>query len=120
MVVLSCRQEQEARYSNRSSRVYSESSEEQSLCEDPFPLLCKKTQCIIYIGDGRSTYKYRTRTYATPHKMMNHMESHLKDVPKFQRISCTHPVCQSEGLVLKHLQHFKSHVQAVHGISLRP
>ncbi|PQE34082.1 hypothetical protein CJF32_00010770 [Rutstroemia sp. NJR-2017a WRK4] len=119
IVALSYRQEQETRYSNRSSRASSESSEEQSLCEDPFPLLCKKTQCIICIGDGRNTYEYRTRTYATPHKMMNHMESHLKDVPESQRLSCTHPVCRSEGLVLKHLQHFKNHVQTVHGISLR-
>jgi hypothetical protein len=119
MVALSCRQEQEARHSSHSSRASSESSEEQSLCEDSFPLLCKKTQCIICIGDGRSTYEYRTRTYATPHKMMNHMESHLKDVPKSQRIFCTHPICRSEGLVLKHLQHFKNHVQTVHGISLR-
>ncbi|APA11274.1 hypothetical protein sscle_07g060440 [Sclerotinia sclerotiorum 1980 UF-70] len=120
MVALSYRQEQEVQHSNHSSRESSEFSEEQPLCKDPFPLLCKKTQCIICIGDNRSTYQYRTRTYATSHKMMNHVDSHLKEVPKFQRISCTHPVCQSEGLILKHLQHFKNHVQTVHGISLRP
>lgn len=120
MVALSRRQEQEVQHSNHSSRESSEFSEEQPLCEDPFSLLCKKTQCIICIGDDRSICKYRTRTYATSHKMMNHVGSHLKEVPKFQRISCTHPVCQSEGLILKHLQHFKNHVQTVHDISLRP
>ncbi|PQE19655.1 hypothetical protein CJF31_00010054 [Rutstroemia sp. NJR-2017a BVV2] len=124
MIALSYRQEQEVPHSNRSSRVSSESPKDeppkdQSSYEDPFPLVCKKTQCIICIGDDRSTYEYRTRTYATPHKMMNHVDSHLKEVPKSQRISCTHPVCQSEGLVLQHLQHFKNHVQTVHGISLR-
>jgi hypothetical protein len=119
MIALSSRQEQEVPHSNRSSRASSESPKDQFLYEDPFPLVCKKTQCIICIGDDRSTYEYRTRTYATPHKMMNHVDSHLKEVPTSQRISCTHPVCQSEGLVLQHLQHFKNHVQIVHGISLR-
>jgi hypothetical protein len=120
MVALSCRQEKAVQHSNHSSRASSEFSEKQPSCEDPFPLLCKRTQCIICVGDDRGTYEYRTRTYATPHKMMNHVDSHLKDVPKFQKLSCTHPVCRSEGLVLKHLQHFKNHVKAVHGISLRP
>ncbi|KAG4032660.1 hypothetical protein MFRU_006g01280 [Monilinia fructicola] len=120
MIALASRQEQVIRVSNDSSRASPEPSEEHSLCKDPFPLLCKKTQCIICIGDDRSIYDYRTRTYATTHKMMNHVDSHLKDAPKFQRISCTHPVCRSEGLVLKHLQDFKNYVQTVHGISLRP
>jgi hypothetical protein len=119
IIALSSRQEQEFPHSNHSSRASSESPKDQSLYEDHFPLVCKKTQCIICIGDDRSTYEYRTRTYTTPHKMMNHIDSHLKEVPKSQRISCTHPVCQSEGLVLQHLQHFKNHVQTVHGISLR-
>jgi hypothetical protein len=85
--------------------------QEQPLLEARFPLVCEKTQCIVNIGDNRCTYEYRTRTYSTPHKMMNHVDSHLKEVLEFQRISCTHPVCKSEGLVLNHLQHFKSHVQ---------
>lgn len=123
MVALSHRQEVQCR--KRSSRSRSESSEEQPLSkgrrllEDSFPLVCKKTQCIICIGDDRSTYEHRTRTYSTPNKMMNHVESHLESVPTGQRISCRHPICQSEGLVLQHVNHFKSHVQKVHGITLR-
>jgi len=50
---------------------------------------------------------------------MNHVDSHLKNVPEVQRIFCTHPVCRSKGLILEHLHHFMSHVQTVHGISLR-
>jgi hypothetical protein len=92
---------------------------EQPLPEVPFPLICKKTQCIICIRDDRSTYKYRTRTYATTNKMMNHVVSHLEGVQASQRISCSHPVCQSEGLVLNDLEHFKNHVATVHGITLR-
>ncbi|EDN91320.1 predicted protein [Sclerotinia sclerotiorum 1980 UF-70] len=81
IIAFSYRQEQEVQHSNHSSRESSEFSEEQPLCENPFPLLY----------------------------------SHLKEVPKFQRISYAHPVCQSEVLILKHLQHFKNHVQIVHG-----
>jgi hypothetical protein len=33
-------------------------------------------------------------------------------------ISCRHPMWKSQGLVLKHLQHFKSHVQTVHRVNL--
>lgn len=119
IVALSYRQKQEVQHSNHSSRESSEFSKKQSLCEDPFPFLCKKTQCIIYIEDDRSTYKYRTRTYTTAYNIMNHMDSHLKDIPISQRISCTHPVCRSKGLMLKHLQHFKNHIQTIHDISLR-
>jgi hypothetical protein len=48
MIALSYRQEQEVPHSNRSSRVSSESPKDkppkdQSLYEDPFPLVCKKT-----------------------------------------------------------------------------
>jgi hypothetical protein len=122
MVALCDRQEVQCQ--KLPSKACSEESEEPPLpkqqpLEDPFPLICKKTQCIICIGDNRNTYEYRTRTYATPHKMMNHVDSHLKDVPALQRFSCSHPVCRSEGLVLKHLQHFKNHVETVHGITLR-
>ena len=123
MVALSRRRE--VQRSKCSSRSCSESSEEQHLpkgqrpLEESFPLICKKTQCIICIGDDRSTYEHRTRTYSTPNKMMDHVESHLESVLPGQRISCYHPVCQSKGLVLQHVDHFKSHVQRVHGITLR-
>jgi hypothetical protein len=117
MVVLSYRREVQC--CKCSSRACSESSVEQPLPEDPFPLICKKTQCIICIGDDRSTYEYRMRTYATPNKMMNYVVSYLQGVPASQRISCGYPVCQSEGLVLNNLQHFKYYVATVHGITLR-
>jgi Protein of unknown function (DUF3435) len=60
MVALSYRQEQEVPSSNHSSKACSESLEEQPLHEVSLPLVCKKTQCIICIGDDRSTYEYRT------------------------------------------------------------
>ena len=95
-------------------------AKQHSLLEDPFPLICQKTQCIICIGDNRKTYKDRMRTYSTAHKMMNHVDSHLKDILACERFSCCHPICQSEGLVLDDLQCFKNHVAIKHHINLRP
>ncbi|PQE27496.1 hypothetical protein CJF31_00009119 [Rutstroemia sp. NJR-2017a BVV2] len=87
-----------------------------SLCTKTlFPSFIKRPN-VLSISE---TIKYRIRIYATPYKMMNYVDSHLKEVPISQRISYTYPVCQSEGLVLKYLQHFKNHMQTVHGISLR-
>jgi hypothetical protein len=52
--------------------------------------------------------------------MMDHVErKHLKGKDPDARIECCHPTCKSQGLILEHLQHFKNHVQAVHGIALR-
>ncbi|KAI9729334.1 MAG: hypothetical protein M1818_008541 [Claussenomyces sp. TS43310] len=86
---------------------------------DPLPLVCKKTQCIICLGNDRLTYKRRTHTFSTPEKMMNHVESHLQHVSPSQRILCPHPTCRSGGLVLNNLMHFKNHVAVVHAIKLR-
>ncbi|PQE34085.1 hypothetical protein CJF32_00010762 [Rutstroemia sp. NJR-2017a WRK4] len=92
---------QEVLYSNYLSRRSSESPKDkppkdQSLYKDPFPL-----------------------TYTTLYKMMNYIDSYLKEVPKSQRIFYTHPVCQSEELVLQYLQYFKNHIQTIYNISLR-
>jgi hypothetical protein len=86
----------------------------------PFPLLCDKTQCPFCIGDEQKTYEERMSCFCRPSKMMDHVERiHLKGVSAEQTISCRHPVCQSNGLVLSNLMHFKNHVQSIHGISLR-
>jgi len=90
-VALSHRKEDPRR--NRSNRAYSESPDEQPLPEDPFQLVCQSTQCIICMGDDRCTYAYRTHTFSTVHKMMNHVDNHLKDVSPNQRLPCRHPRC---------------------------
>lgn len=122
MVALSARKEAQCRkrYNTHTKDCRDLSpSKQQPPLEEPFPIICKKTQCIICIGDNRFPYEHRTRTYATTHKMMNHVNSHLKGKFELEEISCTHPVCKSEGLILQHLDHFKSHVKLVHGITLR-
>lgn len=35
-------------------------------------------------------------------------------------IFCKHPKCKEEGMKLKHLDHFRNHVESVHGVKLRP
>lgn len=44
---------------------------------------------------------------------------HLKGKDPKARIEYYYLMYKSQGLILKHLQHFKNHIQAVHGITLR-
>jgi hypothetical protein len=121
MVALASRQEVRGR-KQRSSQAFKDVPKEESL-DDPilkdkeFPLICKKTQCIICIGNERLSYRERTRTFKRASHMMDQVEKvHLKHEPA---IFCHHPVCKSSGLVLSNLMHFKNHVAKVHGITLR-
>ncbi|KAG4430257.1 hypothetical protein IFR05_014253 [Cadophora sp. M221] len=85
-----------------------------------FPLVCGKTQCLFCIGDESRSYEERVGSYCRPSKMMDHVErDHLKGKDPRAKIECCHPTCKSQGLVLEHLEHFKNHVQSVHGIKLR-
>lgn len=88
---------------------------------DPsFPLVCSKSQCPFCIGDETRSYEQRMGSFCRPAKMMDHVERiHLKGQDPRARMKCYHPICKSQGLVLIHLEHYKSHVQSVHGITLR-
>jgi len=84
-----------------------------------FPLVCQKTQCIICIRNKQLLYKERTRTFRRVSHMRDHVEKlHLHVLPA--QWICHYPVCKAKGLVLNHIQHFKNHIETVHGISLRP
>jgi hypothetical protein len=90
------------------------------LPRDEFPLVCKKTQCIICIGNELYSHKDRTRSFRRVSHMMDHVENvHLKGRAANERYICEHPICKSEGLVLNNVNHFKNHVATVHGILLR-
>jgi hypothetical protein len=100
--------------------IFKEESPEVGTLAPVFPLVCGKTQCPFCIGDESKSYEQRMGSFCRPAKMMDHVERiHLKGQDPEARIECCHPTCKSQGLVLKHLQHFKNHVQSVHGISLR-
>ena len=100
--------------------IFKEESPEVGPLAPVFPLVCGKTQCLFCIGDESKSYEQRMGSFCRPAKMMDHVERiHLKGQDPAARMECHHPTCKSQGLVLKHLQHFKNHVQSVHGISLR-
>ncbi|TQW01322.1 FluG domain-containing protein [Cordyceps javanica] len=90
---------------------------------EPFediPLLLGKTQCIYCVGDKRLTYAARTRRFNRVSHMMDHVENvHLRHEKGNAKFVCRHPGCQHLGDFLTSLDHFKNHVQTVHGVKLR-
>jgi hypothetical protein len=84
---------------------------------EPVPLICEKTQCVFFCTG--TTMK---KTFSRAAKMMDHIEARLRREQAetgSEKVSCRHLVCKAEGLVLKHVNHFKNHVERVHGITLR-
>ncbi|KAH9204360.1 hypothetical protein DL95DRAFT_319608, partial [Leptodontidium sp. 2 PMI_412] len=62
----------------------------------------------------------RTGGYYRLSTMMDHVErDHFQGKDPQAKIECCHLTCKSQGLILEHLEHFKGHVQIVHGIKLR-
>lgn len=88
--------------------------------QNTFPLICSPKQCPICIGDVRKSYYERTRKFARPSSMMDHVEGHLEDRPANAPIPCHHPICMERSLVLSTLGEFKNHTQVTYGIVLRP
>lgn len=100
--------------------IFKEDSPEVGPLALVFPLVCSKTQCLFYIRDESKSYQDRLGSFCRPTKMMDHVkQKHLKGKDPKARIECYHPTYKSQGLVLEHLEHFKNHVQTVHGITLR-
>ena len=120
MLALCRRREVPRRYRLRVALPPPPLVKEESPNLEPFPLVLAKTQCPICIGDESKSYEERMGSFCRPAKMMDHVErTHLKGKDPEARIECYHPTCKSQGLVLEHLQHFKNHVQTVHGVTLR-
>ncbi|KAJ3499717.1 hypothetical protein NLG97_g97 [Lecanicillium saksenae] len=90
---------------------------------EPFediPLLLGKTQCIYCVGDERLTHEARMRRFKRVSHMMDHVENvHLRHEKGNAKFVCRHPECQHLGDFLTSLDHFKNHVQTVHGVKLR-
>jgi len=53
--------------------------------------------------------------------MWDHIEDyHLSKEPADQPVYCRHPVCKAKEVVFNDINHFKNHVETIHGIGLRP
>ncbi|KAL2015096.1 hypothetical protein VTK56DRAFT_6310 [Thermocarpiscus australiensis] len=64
------------------------------------------------------TAEERTFKYCRPAVMYDHFDrKHAQ--PLKGAISYNHPQCRGEALEFKHLNHFKNHVERVHGVRLR-
>lgn len=94
--------------------------EEEVIDPNPFPLICKPTQCPFCIGNESIAHSERTFAYSRAAKMMDHVQrSHLASIHPNEAIACRHPICKREPVVLNHVQHYKAHVQKIYGITLR-
>ncbi|KAH7265750.1 FluG domain-containing protein [Fusarium solani] len=91
-----------------------------SLCSFTLPI--HAAQCPDCIGDERLSREERTFTYCRPTVMNDHFDDqHLVRREQAERsgekICCEHPKCRD--LKFQHLNHFRHHVQEVHGVMLR-
>lgn len=93
---------------------------EESSGPDLFPLLMDRKQCPRCIGDEALSQKERTFKYCRPAVMYDHFDrKHAQQLGGVKQISYNHPKCKEEALEFKHLNHFKNHVESVHGVKLR-
>jgi hypothetical protein len=124
MVRLAARREVRQPRSMASEDNTRESSPEVAPDPEPeravIPLLLSKTQCIYCVGDERLTHEARMRKFKRVSHMMDHVENvHLRHEKGKASFVCRHPVCRHLGNFLTSLDHFKNHVQTVHGVKLR-
>lgn len=85
---------------------------------EEIPLVLEKTQWIYCIGN--LSYQQRTFRFSRVSHMMDHVAKvHLRREPARAIFVCHHPQCKPLGNFLTSLDHFKSHVQKVHGVKLR-
>ena len=93
---------------------------EESPGPDLFPLLMDRKQCPRCIGDETLSREERTFKYCRPAAMYDHFDrKHARQLGSARQMSCNHPKCKEAALEFKHLNHFKNHVESVHGVKLR-
>ncbi|KAM7189730.1 Protein of unknown function (DUF3435) domain containing protein [Rhypophila sp. PSN 637] len=87
---------------------------------EKIPVVIDPRQCIYCIGNTALPSAVRLRKFSKRSNMMAHVENvHLKHAPIVGRFVCHHPDCKYLGDFLRDLDHFKAHVQTVHGPRLR-
>lgn len=79
-----------------------------------------RKQCPRCIGDETLSHEERTFKFCRPAVMNDHFDrKHAQQLDGVKQISCDHPKCKEEGLEFTHSNHFKNHVERVHGVILR-
>ena len=52
--------------------------------------------------------------------MYDHFDrKHAQQLGDVKQLLCNHPMCRDEALEFKHSNHFKNHVERIHGFRLR-
>lgn len=109
-----------SRVSDTDSRESSPNEEQSAPKIEEFPLVLGKTQCIYCVGNEQLPYADRMRTFKHVSHMMDHVENvHLRHELSAPGFFCRHPRCKHLGDFLTSLDHFKNHVQIMHGVKLR-
>ena len=95
---------------------------ELQLEDDPFPLLMDSNQCPDCVGDESLPLEERAFRWCRPTARNDHFDDrHLSARERTMggggKMICNHPKCR--GKAFDHLDYFKNHVEAVHGVSLR-
>ncbi|CEJ81548.1 hypothetical protein VHEMI01669 [[Torrubiella] hemipterigena] len=84
------------------------------------PLMLRDRQCIYCVSNDQLPIKDRMRSFKRVSHMMDHVENlHLRYETIGPRFLCRHPKCKHLGDFLTSLDHFKNHMQTVHGVKLR-
>ncbi|KAK3693261.1 hypothetical protein B0T22DRAFT_496122 [Podospora appendiculata] len=123
LMVILCGKQETVRPDRIRRRVQAQADvavKEESPGPDPFPLLMDRKQCPRCIGDKTLSQEERTFKYCRPAVMYDHFDrKHAQQLHSVKQMSCNHPKCKKEALEFKHLNHFKNHVESVHGVKLR-
>lgn len=105
-------------------RVKRQPPNQKARSEHEFPLLMLATQCPRCIDDARLSYEERVFEYGRPATRNRHFNNeHLRELQSFQKdnlIFCEHPQCAKDGVKLPDVDHFRNHVETVHGVRLQP
>jgi len=103
------------------TRENSPTEEKSSPKVEDIPLVLGRTQCIYCVGNEQLPHADRMRPFKRVSHMMDHVENvHLRHEPATTKFVCRHPQCKHLGDFLTSLDHFKVHVQKIHGVKLRP
>ena len=84
---------------------------------EDFKLECQPFQCLFCIGNLGLSLSERLREYKNKYSLQRHIfRCRLRLVEPCDKLDCPHPAC--DGVLLQNVEHFKSHAEIVHRISM--